>query len=332
MHWQASFDVADPARVAISDGRRDKSLDRLDGDRKPTTSRIAPAPDAEPRPAESDGYRLRDGLVQAMDEAIVWLGADGRQRHRGIHLARKALRRARAALQLAGPAMADAAREIDVAIKHECRRLSAARDAQACLETLQHVCKRLGPDYPDAALACARRTLTHRRAAAVRSLLRRDPGLQAMRRHLIETRDAALRLRWADVEADAIGRALERSARRADKAARTALHSNSEKRRHRWRRRLRHWSSQLALLGIDRAAPVNAPPVAADAAQSDLLRFKPRSAKKIAALAHRLGREHDLRVLAAAIADVDALDAVPRRELLRRIRTELRDLVRRCRA
>lgn len=333
MQSQPASDIADPARALVPrTNRHEPGLGRI-GTPKPDADVCAtPAFRSDATRTADCGHRLRQGLADAIDEAIAQLGVGGHQRHRGIHLGRKALRRARAALQMAGPGLTEAAHDIDTTIKRECRRLSDARDAQARLETLQYLHGRLDQDLPGDALAELRRVLVQGRAAAVRKLLRRDPGLATMRGKLSAMRNAALHLDWTRVERDSIVHALARSAHRAGKAARAAQHSNSEKRRHHWRRRLRRWSSQLALFDTLSPGGAYARSGSASVSTAGTEQTGSRSMKKISALAHRLGREHDLHVLADAVTQVDGLDRVSRRLLLQQIRAELRGLVRRCRA
>lgn len=255
----------------------------------------------------ADAYKLR--LDRPLDREIARLFRSqvNRARHalktpddEGVHTARKAIKRARAALRLArGPLPADRYRTLDHTVRGIGRRLAPVRDAAVALGLVDllkaegdlkaSVAKRLY-GYLDAERASAWRTLEG------------DGGIAVLRDEL-----DALRLAKGELHGvDALGlhdglartyvRGRERLAQSVERSHAEVLHA--------WRRQVKHLGYQLRLL-----TPVWGPVLRATAREFD-------------ALSDALGDDHDLAELArlARHADLDekALRAVQRLTRTRR--------------
>lgn len=196
------------------------------------------------------GARLRSfALAQLVHaEAQLDRGDSGDARHAGVHQARKAIRRTRAVLALAGDALGRRATAVDVALGRLCRGLSPLRDAQALVEALA----RLGANAPEplrAALPELDTAARTRRDAMLAGALARDPDFTRRRARLAALRAALASLPWASVDPATVAAALARSERRTAKATRRAAkHPEDHDTWHRYRRRLRRLRQQDTLL------------------------------------------------------------------------------------
>lgn len=235
-----------------------------------------------------------------LERAIGCLAWSGRRRHRGVHQARKSLRRVRATLALAGDALGPDLAAIDAEVRQVNVSLSQLRDAQALVEVLERLAKHAHGAEAMALLVSARRAAILRRMRLVRAHLRGDPGLQGRRDQLAALGPRMGMLNWASLTATQVECALDRSTRRAAKAGRSAVKGGSDERWHRWRRRVRRLGQQIRAAG------------------SATLSTDPHT-KKLAGL---LGHAQDLTLLAKhcgedspfAPADRRALDRFARRQ------------------
>lgn len=194
---------------------------------------------------QASGAALRDYAAAELAQAIAGLGARGGRLHAGVHQARKALRRTRATLSLGGDALGPGARLVDRELRRLNRGLSALRDAQALVETMDCLIgKRHAPDIAQR-LRRARRAAATRRAATARAALRADPGLADSRALLATLRAALPTLPWEDLGLADVQRALAHTASRIARAqARVRASDVDDEDWHAWRRRLRRWSQQ----------------------------------------------------------------------------------------
>ena len=194
------------------------------------------------------GEALRDYAVVELDSAIAGLGWRGGRVHAGVHQARKALRRVRATLALGGTAFGPGAAMVDREVRKANRGLSALRDAQALVETLDRLTSSQLPLDILQLLRRARRNAAARRVAAARAALTNDPQLIARRDLLTALRGAMLALPWQRVELPQVQSALEYSLDRIVRAQARAQGSNDDEDWHRWRRRERRLSQQRRAL------------------------------------------------------------------------------------
>lgn len=258
---------------------------------------------------EAAAAMLRECCVAALDQADALLRlSTGPRRHYGIHHARKVLRQARAALRLVRDDMGRRSAACDKTLQRLCRRLSAARDAQAAVEVFDRLERHHTlPEELRAALVELRR---HR----VQALLDVDPALHRLCHALAAAREDVLALPWKCVRAMTPVRTFARATRRTNRAlGRTP---RGARKRHRLRRRLRRWLMQRELMaGLTAAIPALAMEQRADDEAIDRLRIR---------RAHLLARERDLHLLDTAAESCDDLDAELRQRLQRLVRCHLR--------
>jgi CHAD domain-containing protein len=278
---------------------------------------------ALPKPRKS-GDVLRAYALYQVDVAGRALGCDAARLHIGIHEARKAMRRTRAALDLAEGIAEFGAAAGSTELKLLCRRLSSARDAYIIVKTAE----KLARDGADEHAPSLRRMLdrfarAHQRRIA--RLAQTDPALRKLRARLSALRAHLASLPWAALGELEVRHAIATTARSVERAARKAraegngdgrkaraegngdgrkarAEGNGDGRkartqesgeaRHRWRRRLRRLRYQIEIaeneLGIDGAA-------AAERFISE------PNAARLAKMTDLLGDEHDLRLVLAAM-------------------------------
>jgi hypothetical protein len=194
------------------------------------------------------GERLRAFALAELQAAAAELARPDEARHKGVHLARKHLRRTRATLALGRPHLGRASRRLDDDIGQLCRGLAPLRDAQALIEGLE----RLGQGAPqdlDAGLPEAIALARQRRDGLMERALSRDPDFQRRRDRLAALALRLGKLAWAEVDAPTAAAAIARSERRLLKARRRVeRHPEDEERWHGLRRRLRRLRQQEHLL------------------------------------------------------------------------------------
>ncbi len=173
------------------------------------------------------------------------LARRGTQRHTGIHEARKAARRCRAALALCAGRHGDVTAALDRTVRAACKDLSRLRNAHVVVEV---AAARNAPLLPRAAARPLRAWLRQRRDRLLAAALARDPGFQRRRRRIQRAAALCAALDWSGVDDGTVRHALGRSAERLHKAARDARRRPTLALRHRWRRRLRRLRMQLQLL------------------------------------------------------------------------------------
>lgn len=219
-------------------------------------------PELDPRlPAAPDpqlaapGEALRDYAVAELDSAVAGLRWRGARIHAGVHQARKALRRVRATLALGGAALGPGAALVDREIRSVNHGLSALRDAQALVETLQRLIAKQADVQVLRMLRRASRVAVARRAADARAALADEPTLVARQDLLAALRGAMLALPWQRLALPQLWTALAESGERISKAQARARQADNDNRWHRWRRRVRRLSQQWRALNAAGIAP-----------------------------------------------------------------------------
>ena len=216
---------------------------------------------------------------------------------RPVHTARKAVKKERSLLRLARAALPPKQRRAEnAALRRAARGLSAARDAEVMVQTLDQLSRRFAGQLPESTFAAVREPLERERDAA-RSDLINSPRLPDATGQLVGARARidAWQLQaggWAALEPG-----LERSYRRGRSAMTKARRGRSSEEMHGWRKRVKDLWYQQRLL-----ATVCGPAVAGQA-------------KDLHRLADLLGDGHDLSVLRRRLtedpppvaADVDAI-------------------------
>lgn len=225
---------------------------------------------------------------RAIDRAL----ANTRNRHAGIHRARKGIRSLRAILALGEPKPDNATRRIDRRLRKLARGLSALRDAFVAMQTAQSLAVG-GSAAPWHAPAVALEDACNQ---ALRSALATDPDFAARRSELGRIRQALSALPWERVSPQAMARALKHSQRRTKRSEDDARRRSTVDLLHRWRRRLRRLRLQL-----DAMAKVSAmSPDVVDPAHPR------RHMRELKRMTDALGRQQDLRLLRRHLARLDA--------------------------
>lgn len=259
---------------------------------------------------------LHDACVREIAAADAALAAE-RDPHRRIHQARKALRRARALLALAGR-NDSAFGAVDAKLRRAAHSLSRLRDAAVAVDTFDWLMKRKALRGHADAAAPLREDLVRRRDGVLADRRKRDPGFASLRRYLQRVGEAAKELSWSHASPRAVARGLARSRRRIAKIDERARRSNERHLRHRWRRRLRRYDDQRTLV-----AELFGPESGGERGADELLRRLSRKGlldaaadKRLADAVHALGLEHDARLLWQIVRKAAGLDGGVRAQLL----------------
>lgn len=205
-------------------------------------------PTAINEPGVPVGAALQAYAVAELSHAVECLGWRGARVHAGVHLARKSMRRVRATLDLGDATLRPGSQVLDRELREVIRGLSATRDAQALVETLDRLIGKSASDDESRLLRRARRAAARVRVATVGSALARDPGFGNMRALLQFLQATLSDLPWASVSLDQAKRAVACSSQAVVKAARRAQDSGRDTDWHRWRRRARRFSQQQRVL------------------------------------------------------------------------------------
>jgi CHAD domain-containing protein len=247
-------------------------------------------------------------LARKECKAVAKALANRKDRHRGIHEARKALRRLRSLLALVSDAVGHESSKIDIALRNQAKRLSTLRDAQVAVA----MAEKLAVSDDTGEWAIAAQVLAVQRDLLLETELRKDPGFA---RRIAAIADIAIvldKLRWKRVTQKSLQQSIKQSHRRVSKSERDAAEQGTPASLHRWRRRVRRLRLQLeAVHTLNRLAGV--------AIQASDL-HKNKSTKALARLADQLGWRQDIQVLRAALKTFP--DAAILANLRKRLRLE----------
>jgi CHAD domain-containing protein len=225
---------------------------------------------------------LADGMPrivrEQLDRAIAELTGDDTDLPEAVHQVRKRCKKIRGLLRLFRGSFSASYSQKNAWFRDLARRLSAARDAEAMLETLDMLCDAFGEDLGADAFATLRHALVARRAE-----VQEDVELpQRVRDTIAQLQDARIRvLGWSPDEGGfaAVEKGLARTYRRARKALHASYKTPTPDRFHEWRKRVKYHWYHLRLLRELWPVPMKA--LAAETRQ----------------LADLLGTDHDLAVL-----------------------------------
>ncbi len=249
-------------------------------------------------------------LARRECKAVAKALGNRKDRHRGIHEARKAIRRLRSLLALVSDAVGPETAKIDIALRNQAKRLSALRDSQVVVA----MAEKLALDDGTGEWAIAAQVLAVRRDLLLEAELRKDPDFA---RRIAAIADIAIvfdKLRWKRVSQKSLQQSIKQSHRRVDKAERDAAEQGTPANLHRWRRRVRRLRLQLdAVNALNRLASVKI-----QASET----HKSKSCKALARLADQLGWRQDIQVLRAALKTFP--DATILASLRKRLRLETR--------
>lgn len=194
-------------------------------------------PDGMRRIARGQLHNARDALD----------GASKRRLPGAVHDARKALKRLRATVRLSRDAVGEEIYEREnVAYREAGRRLSASRDADVLLQTLDGVCERFADELPGRVADRLRAELQIRRQRAIAGLRDDDRAVAAV---LSDVEDALVRTpAWTfqEDDFDALSPGLRRIYRRGRKRIRAARKDPNPENLHAWRKRVKDHRAGLA--------------------------------------------------------------------------------------
>lgn len=252
-------------------------------------------------------YAIAAHELAALDEAL----ADRAAPHRGIHEARKAIRRLRAIVQLGHARPGGRAAAVDAALAQLADGLSDLRDAQVLVDLAgRYLRDATDADERRCRAVLRRQLLAERRTALARARVH-DPGFATRRAEVARIGRIVERLPWSRLDADDLEHALARSQRRAERAGERARRAApGSERRHRWRRRLRRLRMQWTALKTLRAQ------LADTAARREAgtllagLRRRTGPFRALAATVDRLGAEQDRQLLQTVLARLPPAAAV----------------------
>ncbi|UPG92509.1 CHAD domain-containing protein [Luteibacter aegosomatissinici] len=167
--------------------------------------------------------------------------ANTKDRHAGIHAARKGLRRLKSLLRLGADVFGANLADIEGRIGKLAASLSPLRDAHVAV-TLAHT---LAGPRPSAAWAEAITTLEHRRDGRLIEALQKDPRFLKRRHAVRELGDMVERLPWRLVKRGVVESTLDDQQQRVVAAGKRVRKDASPGNLHRWRRRARRLRMQL---------------------------------------------------------------------------------------
>jgi len=247
-------------------------------------------------------------LARKECKAVAKALGNRKDRHRGIHEARKAIRRLRSLIALVSDAVGHETAKIDVALRNQAKRLSALRDSQVVVVMAEKLA--VGDDTGEWAIAA--QVLAVQRDLLLETELGKDP---AFARRIAAIADIAIvfdKLRWKRISQKSLQQSIKKSQRRVNKSEHDAAEQRTPASLHRWRRRVRRLRLQLdAVNALNRLAGVK---IQAGEAH------KNKSTKALVRLADQLGWRQDIQVLRAALKTFP--DAAILASLRKRLRLE----------
>ena len=188
-------------------------------------------------------------LVAALDEALRQL-ATTRASDRGIHSARKELKKARAALRLLRPGLGEKRYAAEnIALRDAGRLLSPLRDAKALLEAYEKFVEHEGDEIDVEELRRVRALLRLRLARARKHFHPRSREVTQSRRIIRTHRNRLAGKSMQALPADAVAEGLQDIYRRARKAERDLPKKGaSADELHEWRKRVKYLRNATAAL------------------------------------------------------------------------------------
>lgn len=198
---------------------------------------VVPMPHTSPPSIQSALAALAGRECRGAARAL----ADVKDRHRGIHEARKSLRRLKSLLTLGAEPFAAQLPALTERIGKLAVGLSPLRDAHVALHTAQVLA---GPG-PSPEWQAAIHALENRRDGRLAAALTKDPRFLKRRHQIRDLGDAIEVLPWKAVTRRTIEQAIATSERRVARAEKRVRKDSSVANLHRWRRRARRLRMQL---------------------------------------------------------------------------------------
>ncbi len=253
------------------------------------------------RPDRSVPHEIRRVVREQLDGAMADLTRPDDGGHGGVHDARKRLKAIRAVLRLVRSGLRGTYARENVALRDVARRLSAVRDAQALLETLDRLTTGEGAVVDAESVRPLRSRLRRRLRAIERSMLTAEDGLAPVLNALAAARRRVARWPLRATGFEAVGPGLQATYGRGLGAFAEARDEGTPEAYHEWRKQVKYHRHQVELLRILWPAVLGGALVTLEDL-SDLL-----------------GDHHDLEVLRGLLREREDLvgSSVVRSELLR---------------
>lgn len=247
---------------------------------------------------------LAEAASRECRRALRALG-DAQHRHRGIHEARKSLRRLKSLLRLGATTFADALPSLEKAIDRLAVGLSPLRDAHVAVETATALAGSVavGTGAGVEPWGHAIELLTLRCEGRLAAALTRDPGFERRRSQVRMLARQVHALAWQAMTTEETDHALAHAERRVARARKRMRKSASVANLHRWRRRARRLRMQLDLVRKARKAAGLPAPHHADREKT--------LAKDMAVLSDAIGARQDLRLLREILRTLADAETAP---------------------
>ncbi|MEX2216107.1 MAG: CHAD domain-containing protein [Phycisphaeraceae bacterium] len=263
------------------------------------------------RKRESVTSAVRRIVREETDKAVGDLLSVPGGRIKGIHEARKCIKKVRATLRLAQPKLGEHFAPANQAYRDISRQLSGPRDAEAIIESLDKLVTSVSDAQHQEVFARIREALVARRDAVVAQSADLNDKVAGLAQLLTEVRTASEHWVIRPDSFASLAAGLERAYRRGRKAMKEAFRAPTDMHFHEWRKEVKaHWYHVRLLRGIWPKVMV--------ALEGEL-----------GLLADLLGDDHDLAVLRDVLAgeaweDGDKGEMKPILALIRKRRQQIR--------
>ncbi|MDR6840568.1 CHAD domain-containing protein [Pseudoxanthomonas sacheonensis] len=194
------------------------------------------------------GAALRGIADHQLTRASQCLGWKGGHRHKGVHQARKSIRRVRSILALAGATLGPGAEALSYLLSEINQGLSRVRDAQALVEAIDHLAAQTHGEKWLRLLVRARRSAVAARRIVLQAAIAADPDFLQARNLLASINVALDGLAWSSVANREVEAAFSLGKEKTRKAAKKAHKTGEDEDWHRWRRKARRQSQQQRIL------------------------------------------------------------------------------------
>jgi CHAD domain-containing protein len=206
-----------------------------------------------------------------------------KERHNGIHRARKSCRRLRSLLTFLAPQPAKQVATLDRSLRQLLREFSVLRDAHIAKRTARLLASEHEAKLTPALLGA----LQNHSTQLLRDALKADPDWRRKRNKVERLTTRLQALPWHDISTSQVKDVIGHSARRVKKARERAVQQRTPDAFHRWRRRARKLRYELELASKARRS--------AGMKNARSKRYAER-AKKLLLVTDRLGWRQDFQV------------------------------------
>lgn len=178
--------------------------------------------------------------------------------YRGVHEARKGIRRLRSVIALGSPYFGEAAARIDGALRRLVRSLSRVRDAQVARDCARRKAEDAASPEQRALWQRIMVKLASARTRMMRQARAKDPTFLKRQSAIERIGKGISMLPWAEVDPAMLRARLEQSRKRAGRAADRYLYEPRVLHLHQLRRRLRRYRMQITALTAILESPASA--------------------------------------------------------------------------